>query len=294
VLSIGLLLLSSTLLQSADYARPEMLVDSAWLAAHLNDADIRIVDLRRNRESDYLAGHIPGAVHLLNDAIRNAANPPTFLHSREVFEKLMGELGISNKTRVIAYDDRGGLYAARLWWILNYFGHANVALLDGGWTKWQSDKRPVVTGASAASQATFTATPNPRWLATADDVRAAIGKPGVKIVDARTAAEIEGRELRGIRRGGAIPSSVPVYWEDTLDPQARTLKPAADLTKLFRDRGVLPTDEVIVYCQVGMRASHDLFVLHLLGYERLRNYYGAWEEWGNRDDLPIVTKTQPK
>jgi thiosulfate/3-mercaptopyruvate sulfurtransferase len=291
---MSLLLVSSLLLQPAPLARPESLVDTAWLAAHLDDPNIRIVELRRNGEADYLSGHIPGAVNLLNDAIRDPKNPPTFLPSRDAFEKLMGQLGISNKTRVIVYDDRGGLYAARFWWILNYFGHPNVALLDGGWTKWQSEKRPVATAASAVPQATFTATPSPRWVATADDVRAAIGKTGVKIVDARTTAEIEGKETRGIKRGGAIPSSVPVYWEDTLDPQTRTFKPAAELATLFRARGVVPTDEVIVYCQVGMRASHDLFVLHLLGYERLRNYYGAWEEWGTREDLPIATKTPPK
>jgi thiosulfate/3-mercaptopyruvate sulfurtransferase len=107
-------------------------------------------------------------------------------------------------------------------------------------------------------------------------------------VDARTAAEIEGRDLRGIKRGGHIPSSVPVYWEDALDPDLKTFKPTAELRTLYESRGVLPQDTVITYCQVGMRASHDLFVLHLLGYPNLRNYYGAWEEWGNRDDLPIA------
>jgi thiosulfate/3-mercaptopyruvate sulfurtransferase len=284
---LGALVLSSVLFQSTGFARPEALVDTAWLAAHLGDPEIRIVDMRRNGAADYDAGHIPGAVNLPNDAIRDPNNPPTFLPSRETFEALMRRLGVSNTTRVIVYDDRGGLYAARLWWILNYFGHSHVALLDGHWIKWSSERRPTSTAVPSAPATRFTATPQPRWLATADDVRAAIDKRGVRIVDARTKAEIEGKDLRGIRRGGAIPSSVPVYWEDTLDPSSRELKPALQLSKLFRDAGVLPSDEVIVYCQVGMRASHDLFVLHLLGYDKLRNYYGAWEEWGNRDDLPI-------
>jgi thiosulfate/3-mercaptopyruvate sulfurtransferase len=290
MMPLGVLLMSM-LLQPTGYARPEILVDTAWLEAHLADPGIRIVDMRRNGETDYATGHVPGAVNLANDAIRNPQNPPSFLPTRDAFEALMARLGIANRTRVIVYDERGGLYAARLWWILNYFGHTNVALLDGGWTKWSREQRPVSTSTPEITPARFTAIPNPRWLATADQVRAAIDKPDVRIVDARTSAEIDGTDLRGIRRGGFIPSAVPVYWEDLLDPDLKTLKPAADLAKLVRDAGLQPSQEVIVYCQVGMRASYDLFVLQLLGYERLRNYYGAWEEWGNRDDLPIATRT---
>jgi thiosulfate/3-mercaptopyruvate sulfurtransferase len=266
------------------YVRPELLVSTDWLAAHLDDPPLRIVDLQR---STYGEGHIPGAVFLANEAIRDAASPPTFLPPAGAFERLMGSLGISNRTRVVAYDERGGIYAARLWWILNYFGHSNVALLDGGLVKWRAEGRALTKDPPAAAAATFTARPDPRWLATASDVVDAIGKPGIRIVDARTMGEIEGKDLRGIRRGGAIPSSIPVYWEDALDPVTKAFKPAADLARLYREKGVLPEHEVITYCQIGMRASHDLFVLRLLGYERLRNYYGAWEEWGNRDDLPI-------
>jgi thiosulfate/3-mercaptopyruvate sulfurtransferase len=226
-------------------------------------------------------------VHLDNAAIRNAKSPPAFLPTIAEFEALMNKLGISNRTRIVAYDDRGGIYAARLWWILNYFGHTNGALLNGGWTKWTKESRPTTAEATRMAPSLFTAKANPRWLATADDVVAAIDKPGVKIVDARTPNEIEGRDLRGITRGGAIPSSIPIYWEDALDPELRTFKSADELRKLYAERGVPSEAEVIVYCQVGMRASHDIFVMHLLGYNKLRNYYGAWEEWGNRDDLPI-------
>ena len=268
----------------AGYARPEMLVDTAWLTQHASDPGIRIVDMRPN---GYLAGHIPGAVFLANAAIRDTKNPPSFVPNAADFSALMRRLGISNKTRVIAYDERGGIYAARLWWILQYYGHPNVALLDGGWTKWSAEGRTVSTAEPAVTATDFVARPNSRWLATADDVLAAIKKGDAKIVDARTAGEIEGRDLRNIKRGGAIPASIPVYWEDGLDAATRTFKPAADLRKLFEDRGIRPQDSVIAYCQVGMRASHDLFMLHLIGYNNLRNYYGAWEEWGNREDLPI-------
>jgi 3-mercaptopyruvate sulfurtransferase SseA/imidazolonepropionase-like amidohydrolase len=279
------------------YARPELLVETAWLSEHLNDSGIRIVDLRPRGYED---GHIPGAVHLPNTATRDPGTAPQFVPSPADFERSMTALGITNATRVIAYDDRGGVYAARLWWLLNYYGHANVALLDGGWTKWTLEGRPVDRGPASPGAMPqiqtggFVARPQPRWLATASDVVSAIEKPGVKIVDARTNGEIEGRELRGARRGGIVPSAVPVYWEEALDADTRAFKPAPVLARLYRDRGVLPEHEVIAYCQVGMRASHDLFTLHLLGYDRLRNYLGSWDEWGNRDDLPLGTANTAK
>jgi len=246
----------------------------------------------RNAATAYPAGHVPGAVYLSPVAIRVADRPPTFLPTPQEFEALMAKLGIGDATRVVVYDERGGIYAARLWWILNYFGHPNVALMNGGWVKWTAEQRSSEQDTPVPAAARFTARPQPRWVATAADVVSAIDKPGVKIVDARTAAEIEGKDLRGIKRGGFVASSVPVYWEDLLDPQKRTFKPADDLKQIYEGRGILASHEVIAYCQVGMRASVDLFALHLIGYDKLRNYYGAWEEWGNRDDLPIAKGNQ--
>lgn len=284
-----LTMLAILLTAQTGYARPELLVDAAWLTEHLNDPSIRIVDMRPR---GYAEGHIPGAVWLDNNAIRIANRPPTFLPTPAEFEELMATLGISNKTRVIAYDDRGGIYATRLWWILNYYGHASVAVLDGGWTKWTADQRPTNASAPPIARAVFKVQPGTVKVATADDVKSAINKAGTKLVDARTQGEIDGKDLRGIKRAGYIESSVPVYWEDTLNLPLRTFKSAAEIQKLYRDRGVLPADEVITYCQIGMRASHDLFTLALIGHDltKLRNYYGSWEEWGNRDDTPIKSR----
>jgi thiosulfate/3-mercaptopyruvate sulfurtransferase len=269
------------------YAHPDQLVETDWVAAHAADASVRIVDMRQNGYAD---GHVSGAVYVSPVAIRDAKAPPTFLPTPAAFAEMMATLGIGNATRVVVYDERGGIYAARLWWILNYYGHTNVALMNGGWIKWSAEHRPVTKNVASPAAATFTPRPQPKWVATAADVVGAIDKPGVKILDARTAAEIEGKDLRNIRRGGFIPSSTPVYWEDLLDSEKKTFKPADELKKIFEDRGIVPSQEIIAYCQVGMRASVDLFALHLLGYDKLRNYYGAWEEWGNRDDLPLATK----
>jgi thiosulfate/3-mercaptopyruvate sulfurtransferase len=272
------------------YARPELLVDTAWLAQHLNDSNIRIVDIRARGYGDT---HIPQAVFVDSNWIRNPKAPPTFLPTPQEFEALMSRLGISNTTRVIAYDERGGIYAARLWWILNYYGHTNVALLDGGWVKWTAEQRATSAEAPAPATAAFKVKPGTVKVATADEVKAAIDKAGVKIIDARTQGEIDGKDLRGIKRGGYIESSVPVYWEDTLDPVTKAFKPADQIRALYNGKGIAASDDVTVYCQVGMRASHDIFTLALIGHDltRLRNYYGAWEEWGNRDDTPIKTKT---
>src|SRR5689334_10543486 len=168
-------------LVAASYAHPEQLVDTDWVAAHARDASVRIVDMRQNGFGD---GHVPGAVYLSPVAIRDAKAPPTFLPTPAAFEALMAQLGIGDDTRVIAYDERGGIYAARLWWILNYFGHTNVALMNGGWVKWKAEHRDESKETSAVTASTFTPKPQPRWVATADDVVKSIDKPGVKIVDA--------------------------------------------------------------------------------------------------------------
>ncbi|MDH4066172.1 MAG: rhodanese-like domain-containing protein, partial [Acidobacteriota bacterium] len=215
LLTLALLLAAQTT-SGGGYARPELLVETAWLATHTTDPDLRIVDLRPR---GYDEGHIPEAVWLDNNWIRNPAAPPDFLPTPSEFEALMTTLGVGPSTRVVAYDERGGIYAARLWWVLTYYGHADVALLNGGWTAWTLERRATSTETpTPTAPAPFRVKPSLTGHATAADVLAAINKPGVKIVDARTQAEIDGTDLRRIKRGGFIESSVPVYWEDTLEP----------------------------------------------------------------------------
>ncbi|MGE3959324.1 MAG: sulfurtransferase [Vicinamibacterales bacterium] len=273
--------------QISGFARPSLLVDTAWLAAHLQDGNVRVVDMRPRGYAD---GHIPGSVWLDNNAIRIPANRPSFLPTPREFEALMGKLGISNTTRVVVLDERGGIYAARLWSILNHFGHDNVALLDGGWVKWEAEKRPVTTAVPSIAAASFMVKPGTIGVATAEDVKAAIGTP-VKLLDARTQGEIDGTDLRNIRRGGFIEGSIPAYWEDTLDKPALTFKSPQEIEAFWRSKGVGRDASVITYCQVGMRASHDLFTLALIGHDltKMRFYLGSWEDWGNRDDTPIKT-----
>jgi thiosulfate/3-mercaptopyruvate sulfurtransferase len=172
--------------------------------------------------------------------------------------------------------------------MLNAYGHANVALLNGGWVQWTAERRPVVTAVPTARTTTFTAALQRPWLATVDDVMAAVGRADRKVLDARTVAEMDGTDTRLSSRGGVIPGALPVYWEDLLDPVKKTFKPAEELEAIYAKHGVRRSDEVIAYCWVGHRSAVDLFALHLIGYGRLRNYLGSWEEWSGRTDLPTA------
>jgi len=277
-------MLQTLLLAAAvGYAHPEQLVDAAWLAAHARDQNVRIIDVRR---SGFEESHIPDSVWLDPESIRDPSNAPTYMVTASRFEEVMGGLGVSNRTRVVLYDDLGGLLAARVWWMLNAYGHPDVALLNGGWDQWTGEKRPTTKTGRSISPATFKATLHPEWLATVDDVRAGIGKAGVRILDARTVAEMDGTDTRLSSRGGVIRSAIPVYWENLLDPGTKKFKPADELQAIYQRAGVSHADTVIAYCWVGHRSAVDLFALHLIGYSRLRNYLGSWEEWSKRLDLP--------
>jgi thiosulfate/3-mercaptopyruvate sulfurtransferase len=277
----------TTLIMAAalSYARPEQLVEAAWVAAHTRDANVRIVDLRR---TGFESGHIPEAVWLDPESIRDASTAPSYMLGPDGFARAMGALGISNRTRVILYDDRGGLYAARLWWMLHAYGHTNVSLLNGGWTAWQAEGRPTETTATAVPQATFTAALQPGWLATAADIRASINAPGAALLDARTIAEMNGTDTRLSSRGGVIPGSKSLYWEDLLDSSTKRFKSADELQALFDRVGLHKTDAIVAYCWVGHRSAMDLFALRLMGYNRVQNYLGSWEEWSQRQDLPTA------
>ena len=262
----------------------ELLVETDWLAAHLSDPAIRVVDLRPRGYED---GHIPGAVHPPNAATRDAAQAPSFVPLAADFQRTMTALGITNATRsspttIAAASTRRGCGGSELLRALERRApERRMDEVDAGRTDRRSigGRRSLQPEAPSAGTAGFVARPQPRWLATAPDVVDGIGKPGVKIVDAHATGEIEGRELRGARRGGIVPSAIPV-WEDALDPNTRAFKPAPALAKLYLDRGV-PEHEVIAYARSAC-APHDLFTLHLLGYDKLRTYLGSWDEWKSR------------
>jgi thiosulfate/3-mercaptopyruvate sulfurtransferase len=267
------------------YARPDLLAETGWLAQHLNDPDLRIVDMRS--EPAYRKGHLPGAVHLDWKALKDPDNE-LYVIPPEKFAALMGQLGIGNDTTVVGYDDQGGLGPARLWWVLDYYGHDKAKVLNGGWNKWAKEKHPVTTEVAPPQPAQFSVNTDSGEICLVEELLAEMKRPNVVIVDARSAAEYGGLDVRA-KRGGHIPGALNIDWVRSVTNDAlKTFKPAPELRKMYEAAGVTPDKEVIVHCHTGVRAAHTIFTLTLLGYDRLRNYDGSWQEWGDRPDLPIA------
>jgi thiosulfate/3-mercaptopyruvate sulfurtransferase len=270
---------------SGGYARAELLAETAWLAQHLNDTDLRIVDMRS--EGAYRKGHLPGAVHLDWKALKDPDNE-LYVIPPEKFATLMSQLGISNDTTVVGYDDQGGLGPARLWWVLDYYGHRNAKVLNGGWNKWAKENHPVTTEVPPPPPAQFTVNIDAGKVCLVEELLADMKRPNVVIVDARSAAEYSGFDVQA-KRGGHIPGTLNIDWVRNVTNDAlKTFKPAPELRKMYVAAGVTPDKEIIVHCHTGVRAAHTIFTLTLLGYNQLRNYDGSWQEWGNRPDLPIA------
>jgi thiosulfate/3-mercaptopyruvate sulfurtransferase len=274
------------------YARPELLVETGWLAEHLDDPGLRIVDA--DAPEAYARAHIPGAAGHpdANITLKTARGAP-FLMEPEAYAAAMSRLGIGDDTAVVVYDASAGLHAARLWWTLAYYGHRNVRLLNGGWHKWLLEGRPATMAPPAeragAAAARFTPRIDPGLLTDGPRLRAAIGQAGVALLDVRTEAEWTGAADRGNARRGHLPGAVHLEWINLVTADDRRIfKPAAELRAMLGALGVTPDKEVHVYCQAGIRASHSTFALKLLGYERVRNYDGSMRDWANQEDTPLV------
>jgi len=284
---------SATELKGTDYAHPEVLVDTQWVADHLNDPKVKIVEVDVDT-SAYDTGHITGAIGL--DWRKDLqARPIRDLLSKDKLEALLSSKGVSNDDAVLVYGDNNNWFAAWFVWNLKYYGHQDVRLINGGRKKWQDEGRELVTDAPTIKPATYEAgQPDKSIRALRDEVLADFGKAGVALVDVRSPKEYSGELLapenlpqEGAQRGGHIPGAANIPWGQAVREDG-TFKSADDLRELYSSKGVTADKAVIAYCRIGERSSHTWFVLHyLLGYPNVRNYDGSWTEWGSLIGAPI-------
>ena len=282
------------------YARPEALVSTEWLAAHLADPHLRVLDssfkqpgVAPTARQDYESGHIPGAVFFdIDDVAAPNTDPlPHMIPSAERFAQKMAERGIGDDDRVVVYDAVGLSSAGRAWWLLRLFGHDNVVLLDGGLPKWKAEGRPLETAAPAIPPRRFTAQFNPALVRDKEMVRGNIAARSEQLVDARSAGRFDGtaEETWPGRRRGHIPGSLNLPFDLVTDRDTRRMKGAEELRRLFDEAGVRLDRPVVASCGSGVTACALAFALHLLGHPGAAVYDGSWSEWGLPGDTPVET-----
>lgn len=275
------------------YAHPEYLVETDWVAEHLNDPNIRII------ESDedpllYAIGHIPGAAQV--DWFSTLQHPlrRDFL-TKEQFEQVASTLGITNDTTVVFYGDKSNWFACYALWLFQYYGHQNVKIMNGGRTKWEQEKRDLVKDVPSFKATTYKAKEADKSIrAFRNDVFKSLEakKP---LVDVRSPKEYSGElthmpnyPQEGATRGGHIPGAVSIPWAQAVNEADSTFKTAEELKALYEGKNIKSDGDIIAYCRIGERSSLTWFVLkYLLGYPTVKNYDGSWTEWGNLVDAPI-------
>jgi thiosulfate/3-mercaptopyruvate sulfurtransferase len=286
-------------LETAGYAHPEVLVTTEWVAEHLNDPKVRIV------ESDedvllYELGHIPGAVML--DWHTDLQNPVErdFI-DKAGFESLMRRAGIANDTTVVFYGDRNNWYATYAFWLFKYFGHDDCRVMNGGRALWEAEGRPMTKERPKIVPVAYAAKePNPAVRAFRDDVLKMVQGGAPALIDVRSPQEYTGEVLHmagypqeGAQRGGHVLGARNIPWSLAANPDGTFKSPDA-LRELYGGKEITPDKDVIAYCRIGERSSHTWFVLtYLLGYPNVRNYDGSWTEWGSMVGVPIAKGPEP-
>jgi len=286
-----------------DYPNADLLVTAGWLADHLADPDLRIVDLRTAQRYDQ--GHVPGAVSVPVDEIAPMVDNIPFEFDQEAVQAVLDDIGLTPDMTVVAYDDLGMMSSGRLFWTLEYVGHRDVRVLDGGWDAWVAEGHDTEQKRREVATTDYPIQLQPERLVTTQEVLDSLGKPGVVLIDARSSMEYLG-EVKLTDQGGHIPGAVSLPWLETLtggdvvitmqgdwraqlqDEDVEILKSRDEIQALLDERGITPDQEAIVYCQTMWRAAELYFVLRLMGFEDVRGYDGSWAVWGNDPALPTV------
>ncbi|MHB1434500.1 MAG: sulfurtransferase [Thermoplasmata archaeon] len=281
----------------SEYAHPEAVVETEWVAEHRKDPKVRILEVDYDPAANYELSHIPGAYRV---DWRRDVNAPVSrdILSPEALTALFRRCGIDSDTRVVLYGDFNNWFAAFAFWAFRYYGAEHLALMNGGRKKWIAEDRPVTRELPTAGAGRFTAAaPDPSLRAYYDEVRRALDEVRagrIGLVDVRGPKEFSGEistppeyPTEHAQRAGHIPGAQNIPWAQAVRDDG-TFKPRAELEELYRSRGIVPEKPVITYCRIGERSSHTWFVLkYLLGYPDVRNYDGSWTEWGNQVRSPI-------
>ena len=278
------------------YAHPDALVSTEWVAAHLQDPGVRLVESNED-PLVYPSGHIPGAVQVdwttdLNDPLRRD------YITAESFAGLMSRLGVTPDTTIVFYGDRNNWWACYSFWVFQLFGHTNAKVLDGGRLKWEKEGRPLTREVPAPTPSSYPV-PTERHDAAHRAFRERVlahMEAGGQLVDVRSPDEFTGAKLHmpeypneGALRGGHIPGARSVPWARAVNTDDGTFKTADELRAIYlQEKKLDPAKETIAYCRIGERSSHTWFTLkYLLGFDRIRNYDGSWTEWGNLVGVPV-------
>ncbi|WP_299030235.1 sulfurtransferase [uncultured Thermanaerothrix sp.] len=275
------------------YAYPEYLVETTWVAEHLEDPSIRLVESNEDPLL-YETGHIPGAVKV--DWFTTLQHPlrRDFIDQFE-FETLCSRLGISNDTTVVFYGDKHNWFACYAFWLFAYYGHEHLKIMNGGRAKWVAEGRPLTRDIPTYPPTQYRAKPPDTSIRAFRDEVLRHMEQRLPLIDVRSPQEYSGELLHmpgypqeGAQRGGHIPGAVNIPWAQAVTPENSTFKSPDELRTLFESHGITPDKEIIAYCRIGERSSLTWFVLkYLLGYPRVKNYDGSWTEWGNLVNVPI-------
>lgn len=276
------------------------IVSTEWLVQHMDEENLRIVDIRGkvlpatkspphyfSHRDAYMASHIPNAVFVdwMVDIVE-PGSPSNDVASPKRFSNLMGKLGIDNDTTVIIYDDADSMFAARLWWALQYYRHEKVYVLDGGWKKWTAENHPTTSIMPQVDEKQFQPQVNTSFRATASDILDELDSDKMQLIDVRSPKEFSGEASRA-RLGGHIPNAINLP-RKTMVADDSTILPTSDLKLHFTQLGIaLDAPDTVIYCNSGVSASYGMLAMRIAGAKNVRVYDGSWKEWGNDDSKPI-------
>jgi thiosulfate/3-mercaptopyruvate sulfurtransferase len=277
---------------TSEYVRPELLAEPDWVWEHRSESQVRIIDC--GPATAYERAHVPGAVALPVHAWLKDAAEDRYVIGPDAFAEVMSALGVEDGVTVVIYDDdENAMLATRLWWVLAYYGHEKASVLNGGWRRWIAEGRPIASGEEPPpKRSQFVGRPNEELIARLGDIRSAVERGDVQVLDVRPRSYWEGSANPfGNRRIGHIPGAANVdSGAFLLHQPPYTFKGAEEIEALVRDVGMSPKRETIVHCQAGVRTTTGVFALALLGWTNVRAYDAAMAEWANRDDTPLVVE----